>query len=97
MGKKERTNRAPKNIETRNLCTIEYSIRSKSLISLNFKTYEDYLFSDLWKNIRIDFLNKNPFCYLCNKLALQIHHASYSLATKEFIKYKKRLRFFSSP
>lgn len=56
--------------------------RSNSLVELGFKTYQEYLISPFWKNIRTRVLKEaKDACRLCRRKAWQIHHVKYDLAT----------------
>ncbi len=57
-----------------------YAERSCSLRSLGFKTYSEYLDSELWQSIRKRvFRDKGRKCFKCKKPASQIHHPSYAV------------------
>ena len=57
-----------------------YERRNRLLKSLGFKSYQDYLNSDLWRKIRASRLSKHPECYACPRKATQVHHKRYTLA-----------------
>jgi hypothetical protein len=46
-------------------------------VELGFKSYNDYLSSDLWREIRDKKLKECPSCECCGKVADQVHHYSY--------------------
>ena len=55
-----------------------YNKRDAALKALGFKTYKEYLKSDLWQSIRTVYLGKFPLCFGCGKPANQIHHKYYN-------------------
>lgn len=58
-----------------------YRIRTQSLIQLGFKTYDDYLASDLWLRIKAEVLERDRgICKTCGKAAYTAHHVTYGLA-----------------
>ena len=57
----------------------EYETRLKALKTLGYSTYHEYLLSDIWTKIRATHLKNLPNCFVCNKLATEIHHASYDV------------------
>ena len=57
---------------------MSYARRLKHLRSLGFKSYPEYLKSDLWKRVRARvFLEKGQNCSLCANEATQVHHNRY--------------------
>ena len=57
----------------------EYSKqRENSLKRLNFDNYDEYLESDLWREIRQSKLAVDPNCECCGHSAEQVHHISYA-------------------
>lgn len=55
-------------------------LRSKILHYLGFKSYREYLASDLWRDIRSRVLAKyDNKCTRCGGDATQVHHMSYCL------------------
>lgn len=52
-----------------------------SLKELGFRTYSEYLKSDLWKQARAEFLERNPDCVRCGNEATQVHHVRYNIRT----------------
>jgi hypothetical protein len=44
---------------------------------MGFKSYGDYLNSDLWRGIRARVLAQSRECYVCGEYANQAHHRSY--------------------
>ena len=68
----------------------DYESRYKYLRYLGFKSYKEYLASDLWKEIRRKaFKCHGRECYLCDKPATELHHNRYSLKDLQ----GKRLKF----
>jgi hypothetical protein len=59
-------------------CIRVYSDRNAILNKIGFKSYQNYLDSDLWKSIRNLFLKDNPYCYGCGEKADTVHHSSYT-------------------
>lgn len=55
-----------------------YRDRNALIREIGFKSYPDYLASELWRQIRRDFLSDNPNCYACEGPATQVHHRKYS-------------------
>lgn len=55
-----------------------YYYRNIILRSLGFDSYQEYLCSDLWQDIRYQVLSFKPRCVRCGVNASQVHHASYS-------------------
>lgn len=61
-----------------------YSGRNRNLRKLGFTTYQDYLKSELWDNIRKRvFAEKGCKCHLCNRYATEIHHNGYGIRVLE--------------
>jgi hypothetical protein len=59
-----------------------YTVRNENLRSLGFRSYGEYIHSDMWKLIRgLAFEANGTTCVSCNATATQIHHASYDLRT----------------
>ena len=59
-----------------------YHKRNTRLQSLGFKSYQDYLASDLWKSIRAEVLKRDGGkCQICGGAAVQVHHTCYSRAS----------------
>ena len=55
-----------------------YQSRMYALVTLGFKSYQEYLDSDLWKSIRSKvFKVKGDACYYCGLPATEIHHNRY--------------------
>lgn len=55
--------------------------RNRRLRALGFATYQEYLASPLWKEIREAVLLRDEYkCRLCGSRASQVHHKSYSYA-----------------
>lgn len=58
---------------------IAYAVRNKKLLEMGYKSYQDYLNSELWKEIRTRVLVKNDGkCKLCLKPAQVAHHIKYT-------------------
>jgi len=56
-----------------------YSVRATRLKELGFKTYEDYLRSDLWRARRERYSQKyEPACHWCGNPVVQLHHQHYA-------------------
>lgn len=53
--------------------------RKATLRSLGFASYQDYLASQLWAEIRRQVLADNTNCIRCRKPAEQVHHETYCL------------------
>ena len=52
--------------------------RGVLLKQLGFSSYNEYLSSDLWAEIRARILSRdNHICVVCSKRATQVHHRSY--------------------
>lgn len=54
-----------------------YRMRSDILRKIGYRSYQEYLKSDLWSSIRANMLNMYPYCYVCGDHATQVHHANY--------------------
>ncbi len=71
-----------KNAQKNEARTKVYEDRAMNLAVIGFKTYADYLKSELWAVIRQQVLkNGERCCCLCAALATQVHHRDYSQAT----------------
>lgn len=55
-----------------------YSDRAKLCRDLGFKTYAEYLASDLWRTIRHRVLGASAKCIRCGSAAVQVHHSAYT-------------------
>lgn len=56
----------------------EYKLRNIRLKEIGYKSYKDYIKSDLWKDIRTKHINHHNKCDYCNsKYRLNVHHLSY--------------------
>ena len=56
--------------------------RDESLRSLGFKSYDDYLESQVWKNLKRELLAGDVKCCVCErKRAKTLHHTSYDSET----------------
>lgn len=54
--------------------------RDRRLKAIGFKSYKEYLASDLWKGIREEvFAIKGRVCLCCNSPATQLHHTRYKM------------------
>lgn len=51
--------------------------------SLGFKSYQEYLESDIWISKREVFFKKYPRCAKCGKLANIVHHLNYNRLPQE--------------
>ena len=59
-----------------------YTVRNQNLRSLGFRSYGEYIHSEMWTLIRgLAFEANGKKCVSCNSKATQIHHASYDLRT----------------
>lgn len=59
-----------------------YTERNKNLMSLGFRSYGEYIHSEMWKLIRgLAFDAHGTRCVSCNSRATQIHHSSYDMRT----------------
>jgi len=58
--------------------TSAYNKRLYVLREMGFKSYAEYLENPLWKSIRREELDKNPFCKVCESRSNEVHHRSYS-------------------
>ena len=56
-----------------------YAERAAVLRALGFYSYEAYLKSDLWQEIRHKILAPAARCCGCNRKPTQVHHARYSM------------------
>ncbi len=57
-----------------------YAKRDSRLWSMGFKSYSQYLYSPLWKEIRDNVLHKaNRRCEACGGQANQVHHTRYKI------------------
>lgn len=56
---------------------VAYRERNRILAVMGFASYKAYLKSPLWASIRATVLEGNPFCFVCNGNATQVHHAKY--------------------
>lgn len=57
-----------------------YRRRNLILKALGFDSYQSYLVSDLWKQIRAAKLKMDGACYACFRPANQVHHKRYTVA-----------------
>lgn len=58
-----------------------YDVRDANLSLLGFRSYSEYLESDLWKTIRDFQLAEFPKCRLCRRDACVVHHLRYDMHT----------------
>jgi hypothetical protein len=57
-----------------------YKNRDNKLKRLGFKSYSEYLKSDLWKSIRNQVLKQEKYkCCICGNKANQVHHRTYCI------------------
>lgn len=54
-----------------------YGNRNVILNEIGFMSYDDYLRSELWSQIRSRVLSLNPHCACCSKAAELVHHDAY--------------------
>jgi hypothetical protein len=55
-----------------------YESRAHVLKGLGFSSYQDYLASDLWRQVREKvFSEKGRKCFMCGLAASQVHHNRY--------------------
>lgn len=55
-----------------------YRERNAVLRAMGYPTYDAYLRSALWHDIRERHLARHPSCFRCGKPATQVHHAVYT-------------------
>lgn len=77
--RKKRKRKTKRERRIRAQCRSQYGRRAAALQKLGYSSYKDYLSSSLWKEIRDDFLNGHPECFVCGKKATQVHHTFYRL------------------
>lgn len=59
-----------------------YRVRSRALKKLGFATYQQYLQSPLWAEIRERVLRRSGWkCFACKGVATQVHHKKYTIRT----------------
>ena len=59
-----------------------YTVRNLNLKSLGFRSYGEYIHSEMWKLIRgLAFAANGTKCVSCPAKATQIHHSSYDMKT----------------
>lgn len=57
---------------------------SDVLTKLGFDTYEDYLQSSLWRNIRAEIFHRDKLkCRVCGNRAKLVHHQRYDIGTMQ--------------
>lgn len=55
-----------------------YASRSRTLNLMGFRSYAEYLKSDLWRRVRAKvFASKGRACCICGEHATQVHHNRY--------------------
>ena len=54
-----------------------YRERNRNIRAMGFRSYVDYLNSDLWKSIRAQVLAASQDCRVCGRPAIQVHHVKY--------------------
>ena len=55
-----------------------------ALKAMGFRSYADYLHSDLWREIRARVLERDPTCQVCERArATEVHHRAYDRATMD--------------
>ncbi len=58
----------------------DYHQRNATLLTLGFKSYDEYLCSELWESIRLKaFETFGYWCKVCHERAYVLHHTNYSL------------------
>ncbi len=67
--------------ELKRLSNSSYTKRNKTLLKLGFSSYQDYLQSSLWREIRSTQLKEYPTCFCCRRIANQVHHRDYAERT----------------
>lgn len=61
---------------------LNYQERDENLTQMGFRSYAQYLKSELWKEIRGRVVDKyNSQCTICNQFGRTVHHTSYDLST----------------
>ena len=74
----------------------ESKYKSERLRAFGFKTYDDYLTSDLWKKTKLRFYkssycsktNGTPSCSICSSLKMpNVHHLTYRSLCNEKMKH----------
>lgn len=58
-----------------------YQIRDETLRREGFRTYSEYLASDLWRKIREVVISKAKGCAVCGGKRQHVHHRDYSRET----------------
>lgn len=66
-----------KRLKKASLVEESYLTRWLVIRTMGFKTYEEYLASDLWKRIRTKVLAAGKRCRKCHRRAVAVHHLSY--------------------
>jgi hypothetical protein len=67
--------------QKRKLAAIKcYTERNENLKQLGFNSYDEYLKSPLWQEIRNKVLERDKqICCVCSKVGNQVHHLSYNI------------------
>jgi 5-methylcytosine-specific restriction protein A len=55
--------------------------QNKTLLSLGYENYADYLAGSAWKSIRAAKLAVDPLCEICGHSAAAVHHIDYGYST----------------
>lgn len=66
--------------------------REENLLDMGYASYNAYLRSTLWRQIRAEQLRAHPDCWVCARSAECVHHKSYS---RRVLEGKKRKRLMS--
>lgn len=57
-----------------------YRLRDEILREIGFRSYKEYLASDLWAEIRAVALTRDGHkCHVCRRPATQVHHTKYTV------------------
>ena len=56
----------------------KYWERNSIVRLLGFRTYTEYLESDIWEDIRVDVLTSATECVACDRRPTQVHHEEYT-------------------
>ena len=57
-----------------------YQVRANSLKELGFRTYSDYLSSDIWRTIRERIFSRDKGkCKVCSRKCHSVHHVTYNV------------------
>lgn len=55
-----------------------YRDRDEAIGLAGYASYQEYLKSDQWRELRADKLARFPMCLLCDRKASQVHHLAYT-------------------